>query len=173
MINMFSPVQTDLQLAGSSSERNAEELMIEQHNSPVVQHPMRTRLKDNIRKPKKFSDDTIFGGKYAHVSSTTDPASHTEALENKDWLQAMKLEFQALQDNNTWTLMIPPKKVNVIDCKWVFKLKRKTNGEIERHKARLVAKGFKQKFRVDYEETYSPVVKFSTVRLLLSLAVSR
>jgi hypothetical protein len=61
----------------------------------------------------------------------------------------------------------------VIDCRWVFKLKHNTNGTIERHEARLVAKGFKQRLGIDHDDTLSPVIKHVTIRLILSLAVSR
>jgi hypothetical protein len=63
-------------------------------------------------------------------------------------------------------------KVNVIDSKWVYKIKKKSDGSIDRYKARLVAKGFKQRYEIDYEDIFSPVVKAATIRLILSIVVS-
>lgn len=75
-----------------------------------------------------------------------------------------------LQKNKTWHLVPPRKGKNLIDCKWVFRIKRKSDGTIDRYKARLVAKGFKQRYGIDYEDTFSPV---ATIHLVLSIAVSR
>lgn len=85
----------------------------------------------------------------------------------------MDTEFSALLKNNTWHLVPPQKGKNVIDCKWVYKIKKKDDGTIDRYKARLVAKGFKQRYGTYYEDTFSSVVKAATIRLVLSIAVSR
>jgi hypothetical protein len=63
----------------------------------------------------------------------------------------METEFTALQQNKTWRLVPSRSGVNIIDCKWIFKIKKKSDGSIERYKARLVAKGFKQRYGLDYE----------------------
>jgi histone deacetylase 1/2 len=84
----------------------------------------------------------------------------------------MNLEHEALLPSNTWKLVPRPKGKNVIGCKWVFKIKLKADGTVDRYKARLVAKGFKQRYDIDYEDTFSPVMKAATIRLILSLAVS-
>jgi hypothetical protein len=93
----------------------------------------------------------------------------TEALSSPKWKEAMENEILALHKNKTWHLVPPKHGVNLIDCKWVFKVKRKADGTIDRHKARLVAKGYKQRYRVDYEDTFSPVVKLQRYDLYSQL----
>jgi histone deacetylase 1/2 len=75
--------------------------------------------------------------------------------------------------NKTWHLVTPPKGKNIIGCKWVYKIKKKVDESIDQYKARLVAKGYKQRYGIDYEDTFSPVVKAATIRLVLSIAVSK
>jgi hypothetical protein len=62
---------------------------------------------------------------------------------------------------------------NIVGCKWVYKIKRKKDESLDKYKARLVAKGFKQRYGIDYDDTFSPVVKITTIRIVLSIAVSR
>jgi len=106
------------------------------------------------------------------LTSSGEPYDLTEALQNKNWKEAMLSEYDALMKNKTWHLVPPQKGRNVIGCKWVYKIKRKSDGSLDRYKARLVAKGFKQRYGIDYEDTFSPVVKAATIRVILSLAVS-
>jgi hypothetical protein len=75
--------------------------------------------------------------------------------------------------NRTWHL-VPPKEGKIlIDCKWVYRIKKKADGIVDRYTTSLVAKGFKQRYGIDYDESFSPVVKAATIHLVLSIAVSR
>jgi hypothetical protein len=85
----------------------------------------------------------------------------------------MQDEFSALLANHTWDLVQRPPRSNVVTGKWVFKHKFKADGSLERYKARWVLRGFTQCPGIDYDETFSPVVKPATVRTVLSLTVSR
>jgi histone deacetylase 1/2 len=104
---------------------------------------------------------------------TIEPRTYQAAMAIPHWKAAMELEYQALLRNDTWTLVPPPPRVNIIDSKWVFKVKKHDDGSIKRYKARLVARGFRQRYGLDYEDTFSLVIKPTTIRLLLSIAVTR
>jgi hypothetical protein len=92
-----------------------------------------------------------------------EPTCFTTANKSAKWRQAMKKEFDALLKNETWYIVPPSPSMNVVGSKWVFRVKRKSDGSIDRYKARLVAKGFHQQLEIDFEETYSLVVKPITI----------
>ena len=82
-------------------------------------------------------------------------------------------ELAALEHNGTWDLVSPPSGVRPITCKWVYKVKTRSDGSLERHKARLVARGFQQEHGRDYDETFAPVAHMTTIRTLLAVASAR
>jgi len=112
----------------------------------------------------------------ASVSSASpehEPLTFKDASRHSTWQQAMQDEIRALQSNGTWTLVPYCSSMNVVGSRWVYKIKRRADGSIDRYKARLVARGFTQQEGIDYLETFSPVVKPATVRLVLTIAMSR
>lgn len=146
----------------------------------------------SVKMPKKY-DDFVIEGKvkygiervvnYSHLTSeslcfvsalnkSVEPSSYFEASKNPLWVDAMNAEMEALNRNGTWVLTNLPPGRKPIGCRWVYKIKYKSTGEIDRYKARLVAKGYNQREGVDFYETFSPVVKMVTVRCMISIAVN-
>lgn len=100
------------------------------------------------------------------------PTTVLQALKDPRWRRAMYEEIEAQIRNHTWDIVTPNKHINLVGCKWVFTIKRNADGSVARYKAPLVAKGYNQRPGLDYTETYSPVVKPTTIRLVLSVSVS-
>ena len=102
-----------------------------------------------------------------------DPKTYEEAMNSQDapfWKEAINDEMDSIMGNKTWKLVDLPPGSKPIGCKWIFKKKMKIDGTIDKFKARLVAKGFTQKYGVDYFDTYSPVARIATIRVLLAIA---
>jgi hypothetical protein len=148
------------------------------HPVPTQTHAMTTRAQNNVFCPKPPPAGFI---RYPipqsfHVSlgdTESEPTSYTHAAKSEKWRAAMAEEFNALLRNGTWTLVTPTASMNLVGSKWVFKIKRKSDGTVDRYKARLVAKGFHQQHGLDFDETYSPVVKPITIRTVLSMALTK
>jgi len=94
-------------------------------------------------------------------------------MEHKCWQHAMQIKLQALEENHTWDIVHCPHTVKPIGSKWVFSIKLRSDGSLDRHKAHLVAMGNKHEYGVDYEETFAPVAKMTTVRTILAIAASQ
>jgi hypothetical protein len=107
-----------------------------------------------------------------NIGAENDPEFFSQAMSCKEselWYNAMKEEMNSMKSNGVWDLVELPNGVKAIGCKWVFKTKKNSLGNIERYKARLVAKGFTQKEGIDYTETFSPVSKKDSLRIILAL----
>ncbi|KAJ9672576.1 hypothetical protein PVL29_025979 [Vitis rotundifolia] len=104
------------------------------------------------------------------ISSVSLPKSTHEALSHPGWRQAMVDEMAALHSNDTWDLVVLPSGKSTVGCRWVYAVKVGPDGQVDRLKARLVAKGYTQVYGSDYGDTFSPVAKIASVRLLLSMA---
>jgi hypothetical protein len=130
-------------------------------SSSLNVHPMITRRKAR----------THLGLVSSHSSSLLEPRDLDSALQSPHWLEAMKDELTALHQQHTWDLVPRHNSMNIVGSRWVFKTKLKSDGSVERFKARLVAKGYSQLEGIDFTETFSPVIKPTTIRLVLSLAI--
>ncbi|XP_016485021.1 putative mitochondrial protein AtMg00820 [Nicotiana tabacum] len=108
----------------------------------------------------------------SHIPDIKEPRNIKEALSKSHWVDAMTEEMQALHSNANWKLAPAWPDVNVVSSHWGFKTNLKADGSVERFKARLVAKGYSQIERVDFEDTFSPMVKATTIRIVLSVAIT-
>ncbi|KAG7593974.1 Ribonuclease H-like superfamily [Arabidopsis thaliana x Arabidopsis arenosa] len=129
-------------------------------------HPMTTRKKNNIVKPNPKYGLTA-------ILHEVEPESHVQALKDEKWRRAISDEADAFVRNDTYDLVDRSQAKNIVGSKWVFRIKRLPDGTVDRYKARLVAKGFHQRPGIDFHDTFSPVVKHATIRLVLGAAVSK
>ncbi|GJS83806.1 putative RNA-directed DNA polymerase [Tanacetum coccineum] len=106
------------------------------------------------------------------LNKSIEPSCYEEVVLDSNWIDAMNSEIEALNDNQTWVITDLPPGIKAIGNKWIHKIKYKSSGDIDRYKARLVVKGCSKKEGVDFDETFSPVVKMSTVRCLIALSVT-
>ncbi|GJV45376.1 ribonuclease H-like domain-containing protein [Tanacetum coccineum] len=105
------------------------------------------------------------------LNKSIEPTCYNDVILDNNWIDAMHAEIEALNKNHTWIITDLPTNRKPIGYKLIFKIKYKANGEIKRYKARLVAKKFNQREGIDFDETFSPVVKISTIRCLIALSI--
>lgn len=114
--------------------------------------------------------DCIFDCFLSSLTSQTDPVHFNQAVCDENWVQAMNVELEALEANDTWDIIPLPPNKKAIGCKWLYKTKFRQDSTVERYKSRLVILGCRQIYGVDYEHTFAPVAKMTTVRALLAVA---
>jgi hypothetical protein len=137
---------------------------------PMNPHPMVTRAKDGFRLPH---DRLTLVAMASSSSPSAIPTSVLAALTDLNWRAAMEEEYETLMSNGTWELVPQPRGSNVITGKWVFTHKFLSDETFNRYKAHWILRGFTQCPGVDYDETFSSVVKPATVCTVLTLAASR
>ncbi|PWA92773.1 zinc finger, CCHC-type [Artemisia annua] len=184
--NRFSSIPRPSQMIpNGTDDTGVSEVSDEASDEVVVQQPEpELRRSKRVRTPKSFGPEFqlyLIEGTRNEVSDQysycfiveDDPKTFEEAMKSQDvafWKEAINDEMDSIMGNNTWVLVDLPPGCKPLGCKWIFKKKMKVDGTIEKFKARLVIQGFKQKSGIDYFDTYAPVARISTIRLLIALA---
>ncbi|GJW25124.1 putative RNA-directed DNA polymerase [Tanacetum coccineum] len=168
-----------LVVSGLREEYNGLKTTITARQSPTAFSELHALLSDHDYMLEKtrtpiapYGPQAFYGARPSNNNRSNNNNNRGNRNNSPEWRQAMKEEYDALMKNETWSLVPRASTTNVVDGKWVYKLKRDKNGAIIRYKARFVAKGCRQQPGIDFHETFSPVVKSTTIRAVLSLAVT-
>ncbi|PWA48006.1 zinc finger, CCHC-type [Artemisia annua] len=184
--NRFSFIPRPSQrIPNGTNDNGASEVSDEVPAEVVEQQPEpELRRSNRVRTPKSFGPEFqlyLIEGTRSEVSDQysycfiveDDTKTFEEAMKSQDvafWKEAINDEMDSIMGNNTYVLTDLPPGCTPLGCKWIFKKKMKVDGTVEKFKARLVIQGFKQKSGIDYFDTYAPVARISTIRLLIALA---
>lgn len=150
---------------------NNDILPIPRHSSRISKPP--AKFQDFICPTLPAHSTSLSFSVHTHLDSIPEPTSYQQATQFPEWKHAMQQELIALETNETWVLTTLPQGKKAIGSKWVFKIKHKADGSVERFKARLVATGYQQVEGEDFTHTFSPVAKLATVRVIISLATAK
>lgn len=175
-----SDEESDDLYATLSDEKSSEEsikYMTNERNEKVNKKQLPVRKSNRESKKPGYLDDydCHFVEKMCFIAETESSLSFKQIMMSKyadQWRKAMDKEIKSLNENNTWELVDMPENKKLVHNRWVFRIKTKANGSLDRFKARLVAKEYSQRQGVDYEETFSPVVRYETVRAILSVTAT-
>ena len=166
------PIQSDNLVAENPGEQSSDlsgdlylPIALRKGVRSCTQHPISKYVSYKKLSPK-------YAAFTANISAIEIPSNIQEAMKDKRWVEAINEELKALHKNHTWELVELPVGKRLVGCKWVFTVKYKADGSMERYKARLVAKGFTQTYGIDYQETFALVAKINTIRILFSLAAN-
>ena len=157
-----------------TNQDNVEEQTVIEEQTLPLQEPVPLRRSTRERRSAVPDDYIIFLQEHENDSGLMedDPINFRQAMESSNsqkWIDAMNEEIKSMKDNDVWDLVPLPEGAKPIGCKWIFKIKRDSKGNVERYKTRLVAKGFTQKEGIDYKETFSPVSSKDSFRIIMAL----
>jgi hypothetical protein len=162
----FFEIAPDFTIPIESPVESFEQPLEEVHEKDGNEVPVRNKRRRIV---KFFGDDFIV---YLVDNTPTSIVEACASLDADDWKEVVRSEIDSLLSNRTWELSELPFGCKPVGCKWMFKKKLKPNGTIDKYKAWLVDKGYTQKEGEDYFDTYSPVARMTTIRVLFSLAAS-
>ena len=163
-----------LKLEKRNSVGSEVEINVNSYDETVLDRPVRVKRSPVRYGYDEYADIMSENVRHSAYVANLEPVTIEEALSGpnkEDWKKALDDEITALQKRKTWDYVKLPEGRTTIGCRWVLKTKYKADGSVERYKARLVAKGYAQKYGIDYNETFSPVVRFSSIRTLLAFAL--
>nr|GFC84883.1 retrovirus-related Pol polyprotein from transposon TNT 1-94 [Tanacetum cinerariifolium] len=165
--------------SGAGVDKSVEELQVEPPDLTDYQL-VRDREPRTRTKPLRFRDESnmaAYAFTVAEEEDTHEPLTYQEAVACEDsskWKAAMKEEMDSLRKNKTWELVDPQAGQKLVTCKWLFKIKEWIEGvQKPRYKARLVARGFTQRAGIDYNEVFSPIVRHTSIRVILALTACK
>ncbi|KAL6333802.1 hypothetical protein AAG906_028988 [Vitis piasezkii] len=171
MSTVHCPESEPMLGTGSSSSGNPETISDRLDEPIALRKGVRSCTQHPISKFVSYDNlSPSFHAFTTNLSRIDVPRTIEDALAVPEWKNDVLEEMQALEKSDTWSLVELPQGKSVVECKWVFTIKVRPNGSIEIYKSRLVAKGFTQTYGIDYTETFAPVAKLNTIRVLLSLA---
>ncbi|GJS35652.1 retrovirus-related pol polyprotein from transposon TNT 1-94 [Tanacetum coccineum] len=160
-VNKTRPLGNDLE---DKSLENNKIINIKESKS----HPLENVISNlNIRTLRSQAQNK---SNFFCFLSTIEPKNIDEALKDESWVISMQEELNQFISNDVWELVPNPKNMTIIGTKWIYRNKLDENGVVSRNKARLVAQGYNQQEGIDYDETYAPVARFESIRILLAYA---
>lgn len=160
---------------GRPQENVQERQADQQENEERRDGNRQLRDRQAIRRPIRYGEDYILDLEETFLAKSQDPITFESAIKGDEadkWRKAMIEEMESLERNQTWELVKPPANAKILQNRWVYRYKPAAKGKSGRYKARLVVKGFTQRAGIDYEETFSPVVKFGSIRSILTVAAA-
>lgn len=165
---------TEVQMENTQNHTSSEAAPEHEEQEQIESETPEVRRSTRERRPPAWHSEYVTESNIAYCLLTEDgePSTFHEAIKSTDvsmWMTAMQEEIEALHKNNTWDLVPLPQGRKAIGNKWVYKIKRDGNDQVERYRARLVVKGYAQKEGIDFNEIFSPVVRLTTIRVVLAM----